>query len=96
LWDRGDGSVISNIRAEEIVFMQWGSIVWRWAIEFGMYVVLAAEQLMTAEKNGDKIAVEIKSFIFCYTRRYRWHSLPEVIAVFFVRITPSIGGEISS
>ncbi len=28
-----------------------------------MYIDLAAEQLMSAEKNGEKIAVEIKSFI---------------------------------
>lgn len=35
-------------------------------IRFGgvdMYIDLAAEQLMSAEKNGEKIAIEIKSFI---------------------------------
>lgn len=28
-----------------------------------MYIDLAAEQLISAEKNGEKIAIEIKSFI---------------------------------
>lgn len=35
-------------------------------IRFGgvdMYIDLAAEQLISAEKNGEKIAIEIKSFI---------------------------------
>jgi hypothetical protein len=36
-------------------FLQWGGV--------DMYVDLAAEKVIAAEKNGQKIAVEIKSFI---------------------------------
>ncbi len=40
---------------DDPLFLRFGGI--------DMYIDLAAEQLMSAEKNGEKIAVEIKSFI---------------------------------
>ncbi len=43
------------IITDDPLFLRFGGI--------DMYVDLAAEQLMSAEKNGEKIAVEIKSFI---------------------------------
>ena len=46
-----EGWIITN----DPLFLRFGGV--------DMYVDLAAEQLMSAEKNGEKIAVEIKSFI---------------------------------
>jgi XisH protein len=43
------------IITDDPLFLRFGGV--------DMYVDLAAEQLMSAEKDGDKIAVEIKSFI---------------------------------
>ncbi|WP_310484414.1 XisH family protein [Chamaesiphon sp. VAR_48_metabat_403] len=43
------------IITDDPLFLRFGGV--------DMYVDLAAEQLMSAEKNGEKIAVEIKSFI---------------------------------
>ena len=40
---------------DDPLFLRFGGV--------DMYIDLAAEQLMSAEKNGEKIAVEIKSFI---------------------------------
>jgi hypothetical protein len=43
------------IITEDPLFLRFGGV--------DMYIDLAAEQLMGAEKDGEKIAVEIKSFI---------------------------------
>jgi hypothetical protein len=43
------------IVTDDPLFLRFGGV--------DMYIDLAAEQLMSAEKNGEKIAVEIKSFI---------------------------------
>lgn len=43
------------IITDDPLFLRFGGV--------DMYIDLAAEQLMSAEKNGEKIAVEIKSFI---------------------------------
>jgi XisH protein len=43
------------IITDDPLFLRFGGV--------DMYVDLAAEQLMSAEKDGEKIAVEIKSFI---------------------------------
>lgn len=40
---------------DDPLFLRFGGV--------DMYIDLAAEQLMSAEKNGEKIAIEIKSFI---------------------------------
>jgi XisH protein len=40
---------------DDPLFLRFGGV--------DMYIDLAAEQLMSAERNGEKIAVEIKSFI---------------------------------
>ena len=46
-----EGWIVTN----DPLFLRFGGV--------DMYIDLAAEQLMSAEKNGEKIAVEIKSFI---------------------------------
>ena len=43
------------IITDDSLFLRFGGV--------DMYIDLAAEQLMSAEKNGEKIAIEIKSFI---------------------------------
>jgi XisH protein len=43
------------IVTDDPLFLRFGGV--------DMYIDLAAEQLMSAERNGEKIAVEIKSFI---------------------------------
>jgi XisH protein len=43
------------IITDDPLFLRFGGV--------DMYIDLAAEQLMSAERNGEKIAVEIKSFI---------------------------------
>lgn len=43
------------IITDDPLFLRFGGV--------DMYIDLAAEQLMSAEKNGEKIAIEIKSFI---------------------------------
>jgi hypothetical protein len=43
------------IVTDDPLFLRFGGV--------DMYIDLAAEQLMSAERNGEKIAIEIKSFI---------------------------------